>query len=207
MKNAMGSRGSVTDALPATSMFKFSRESEGNPTRELEFLCIIIMSTLMNPRVCDAFLILKKAIHAAASWHHVSWYWRSRWIGGALRKACGCFPFTLFRYICIISVREYLEIYELPHTCRLLATENHTIAAFLLPLQIYTWNTDAWGYNQNTISLYQSHPWVFSMLPTGEAFGALADTSLRCEVIINLIVIERHVPFCKFLPLRFVTSH
>lgn len=56
---------------------------------------------------------------------------------------------------------------------------------FLLPPQIFTWNTDAWGYNQNTMSLYQSHPWVFSMLATGEAFGALADTSLRCEVIID----------------------
>lgn len=49
-------------------------------------------------------------------------------------------------------------------------------------LQIYSWNTDAWGYNQNTTSLYQSHPWVFSILPNGQAFGVLADTTRRCEV-------------------------
>jgi hypothetical protein len=49
-------------------------------------------------------------------------------------------------------------------------------------VQIFTWNTDAWGYNQNTTSLYQAHPWVFAVLPNGEAFGVLADTSCRCEV-------------------------
>lgn len=49
-------------------------------------------------------------------------------------------------------------------------------------MQIYSWNTDAWGYNQNTTSLYQSHPWVFSVLPNGQAFGVLADTTRRCEV-------------------------
>jgi hypothetical protein len=52
----------------------------------------------------------------------------------------------------------------------------------LLGVQIFTWNTDAWGYNENTTSLYQSHPWVFAILPNGEAFGVLADTSCRCEV-------------------------
>jgi hypothetical protein len=54
--------------------------------------------------------------------------------------------------------------------------------ATLLAVQIFTWNTDAWGYNENTTSLYQSHPWVFAILPNGEAFGVLADTSCRCEV-------------------------
>ncbi|XP_024399119.1 uncharacterized protein [Physcomitrium patens] len=48
--------------------------------------------------------------------------------------------------------------------------------------RIYTWNTDAWGYNQSTTSLYQSHPWVFCVLATGESFGVLADTTLRCEI-------------------------
>ncbi len=54
--------------------------------------------------------------------------------------------------------------------------------ATLSGVQIFTWNTDAWGYNENTTSLYQSHPWVFAILPNGEAFGVLADTSCRCEV-------------------------
>ncbi|KAG0562356.1 hypothetical protein KC19_9G140000 [Ceratodon purpureus] len=40
--------------------------------------------------------------------------------------------------------------------------------------RIYTWNTDAWGYNQNTTSLYQDS--VFSVLPNREPFGVLADT-------------------------------
>ena len=49
-------------------------------------------------------------------------------------------------------------------------------------MQIYSWNTDAWSYNQSTTSLYQSHPWVFSVLPNGQAFGVLADTTRICEV-------------------------
>ncbi|KAG0590030.1 hypothetical protein KC19_1G065500 [Ceratodon purpureus] len=48
--------------------------------------------------------------------------------------------------------------------------------------RVYSWNTDAWGYNQSTASLYQSHPWVFSILPNGQAFGVLADTTRRCEI-------------------------
>ncbi|KAL4199445.1 hypothetical protein AMTRI_Chr03g51150 [Amborella trichopoda] len=48
--------------------------------------------------------------------------------------------------------------------------------------RIFTWNTDAWGYGLGTTSLYQSHPWVFALLPNGEAFGVLADTTRRCEI-------------------------
>ncbi|KAG0578554.1 hypothetical protein KC19_4G032600 [Ceratodon purpureus] len=48
--------------------------------------------------------------------------------------------------------------------------------------RIYSWNTDAWGYNQNTTSLYQSHPWVVAILENGQAFGVLADTTRRCEI-------------------------
>lgn len=48
--------------------------------------------------------------------------------------------------------------------------------------RIFTWNTDAWGYGPGTTSLYQSHPWVLAILPNGEAFGILADTTKRCEV-------------------------
>nr|PNR55777.1 hypothetical protein PHYPA_006674 [Physcomitrium patens] len=48
--------------------------------------------------------------------------------------------------------------------------------------RIYTWNTDAWGYNQNTTSLYQSHPWLFAVLPSGQAVGVLTDTTRRCEI-------------------------
>nr|PNR34291.1 hypothetical protein PHYPA_024108 [Physcomitrium patens] len=48
--------------------------------------------------------------------------------------------------------------------------------------QICSWNTDAWGSNQNTTSLYQSHPGVFVVLLIGDAFGVLSNTSRRCEL-------------------------
>ncbi|XP_068325749.1 uncharacterized protein [Pyrus communis] len=48
--------------------------------------------------------------------------------------------------------------------------------------RVFTWNTDAWGYGPGTTSLYQSHPWVLAVLPTGEALGILADTTRRCEI-------------------------
>ncbi|CAN6180102.1 unnamed protein product [Urochloa humidicola] len=48
--------------------------------------------------------------------------------------------------------------------------------------RVFTWNTDAWGYGPGTLSLYQSHPWVFAVLPDGKALGVLADTTERCEV-------------------------
>ncbi|XP_015897351.1 uncharacterized protein LOC107430989 isoform X2 [Ziziphus jujuba] len=48
--------------------------------------------------------------------------------------------------------------------------------------RIFTWNTDAWGYGSGTTSLYQSHPWVLAVFPTGKALGVLADTSRRCEI-------------------------
>ncbi|KDO52522.1 hypothetical protein CISIN_1g0462161mg, partial [Citrus sinensis] len=47
--------------------------------------------------------------------------------------------------------------------------------------RIFTWNTDSWGYGTGTTSLYQSHPWVLAVLPSGEALGVLADTTRRCE--------------------------
>ncbi|KAK1367710.1 alpha-glucosidase 2 [Heracleum sosnowskyi] len=48
--------------------------------------------------------------------------------------------------------------------------------------RVFTWNTDAWGYGAGTPSLYQSHPWVLAVLPSGEAYGVLADTTRRCEI-------------------------
>jgi alpha-glucosidase len=47
---------------------------------------------------------------------------------------------------------------------------------------IETWNTDAYGYREDTPSLYQSHPWVLGIREDGSAFGLLADTTYRCEV-------------------------
>ncbi len=44
------------------------------------------------------------------------------------------------------------------------------------------WNTDAYGYEASTRSLYQSHPWVLAVLPNGAGVGVLADTTQRCTV-------------------------
>jgi alpha-glucosidase len=43
------------------------------------------------------------------------------------------------------------------------------------------WNTDSFGYDLETPSLYQSHPWVLGLLDEGRAFGLLLDTTRRCE--------------------------
>lgn len=68
--------------------------------------------------------------------------------------------------------------------------------------QVFTWNTDAWGYGPETTSLYQSHPWVLAVLPNGEALGILADTTRRCEVLLLLalchllrLTMSRHACF------------
>ncbi|MBL8764006.1 MAG: DUF5110 domain-containing protein [Phycisphaerae bacterium] len=50
---------------------------------------------------------------------------------------------------------------------------------------VVAWNTDAYGYKDDTRSLYQSHPWVLAVRANGSAFGVLADTTWRCEM--NLV--------------------
>lgn len=47
---------------------------------------------------------------------------------------------------------------------------------------ITCWNTDAYGYDSASPSLYQSHPWVLAVRPDGSAFGVLADTPGRVVV-------------------------
>ncbi|GLT91332.1 hypothetical protein SLE2022_092240 [Rubroshorea leprosula] len=48
--------------------------------------------------------------------------------------------------------------------------------------RVFTWNSAAGDYRPETTSLYQSHPWVLSVHPNGEALGVLADTTRRCEI-------------------------
>ncbi len=57
-----------------------------------------------------------------------------------------------------------------------------------------TWNTDAFGYDETTPSLYQSHPWVFGVRPDGSAFGVLADTTWRCEIDLTSDIVFRADP-------------
>jgi alpha-glucosidase len=47
------------------------------------------------------------------------------------------------------------------------------------------WNTDCYGYNRSTASLYQSHPWVLAVRKDGTSFGVLADTTWKCWI--NLV--------------------
>lgn len=44
------------------------------------------------------------------------------------------------------------------------------------------WNTDAYGYTEDNLSLYQTHPWVLAVRADGTAFGVLADTTWRVEM-------------------------
>lgn len=53
------------------------------------------------------------------------------------------------------------------------------------------WNTDSFGYDIETPSLYQSHPWVLGLLEGGSAFGLLLDTTCKCE-----IAFEAHIRVC-----------
>lgn len=44
------------------------------------------------------------------------------------------------------------------------------------------WNTDAFGYNLSTPSLYQTHPWVLAVRADGSSFGVLVDSTWRCDL-------------------------
>ena len=48
--------------------------------------------------------------------------------------------------------------------------------------QVIAWNFDAYGWDERTPHLYQSHPWVLALRPDGTSFGVLADTSHRCRI-------------------------
>jgi len=82
------------------------------------------------------------------------------------------------------------------------------------------WNTDAYGYDSTTPSLYQSHPWVLAVRPDGTAFGVLADTPDRVVVdLVNgiefraqgppfgVVVIERASPQEVVRALADLTGH
>ncbi|XP_042490722.1 alpha-glucosidase 2 isoform X2 [Macadamia integrifolia] len=68
--------------------------------------------------------------------------------------------------------------------------------------RVFTWNTDAWGYGSGTTSLYQSHSWVLAVLPSGEAFGVLADTTQRCEIDLRK---ESRIKFTAESPYPVIT--
>ena len=44
------------------------------------------------------------------------------------------------------------------------------------------WNSDSYGYNENTLSLYKSHPWVLAVRPDGTSFGVIGDSTYRIEI-------------------------
>jgi alpha-glucosidase len=85
---------------------------------------------------------------------------------------------------------------------------------------VVCWNTDAYAYDRNTPSLYQSHPWVLGVRADGSAFGVLADTPGRIVVDLSrgilfraqgppfpVIVIERASPDSVVMALADLTGH
>jgi alpha-glucosidase len=81
------------------------------------------------------------------------------------------------------------------------------------------WNTDAYGWDDATPSLYQSHPWVLAVRPDGSSFGALADDPGRLVVDLSrgiefrslgpafpVIVVERQSPDSVVMALADLTG-
>ncbi len=58
---------------------------------------------------------------------------------------------------------------------------------------VETWNTDAYGYQEDTAGVYTSHPWVLAVRKDGTAFGVLADTTYRCEIDLKDGIVFRAV--------------
>ncbi|MCA9300810.1 MAG: hypothetical protein KDA28_17190, partial [Phycisphaerales bacterium] len=52
-------------------------------------------------------------------------------------------------------------------------------------MTIETWNTDAYGYDATSQSLYQSHPWVLAVREDGTSFGVLADTTTKVRIALD----------------------
>ncbi len=82
------------------------------------------------------------------------------------------------------------------------------------------WNSDAYGYDADTPSLYQSHPWVLAVRADGTAYGVLADTPGRTAMDLadgitfraqgppfDVIVIERESPQAVLGALADLTGH
>lgn len=46
----------------------------------------------------------------------------------------------------------------------------------------HCWNYDRYGYDDASLSLYQSHPYVLGVRRDGSAFGVICETTRRCEI-------------------------
>lgn len=86
--------------------------------------------------------------------------------------------------------------------------------------EVTCWNTDAYGYDATSPSLYQSHPWVLGVRPDGTSFGALADTPEKLVIDLTrgiefrgqgapfaVLVIERPDPLAVLAVLADLTGH
>ena len=62
-------------------------------------------------------------------------------------------------------------------------------------------NTDAFGYDDTTEALYQSHPWVVGVRADGSAFGLLADSPRRGIISIqrDILMAFEGEPFAAYL--------
>eukprot|EP00252_Welwitschia_mirabilis_P011944 TRINITY_DN2656_c0_g1_i2.p1 TRINITY_DN2656_c0_g1~~TRINITY_DN2656_c0_g1_i2.p1 ORF type:complete len:985 (-),score=212.67 TRINITY_DN2656_c0_g1_i2:79-3033(-) len=84
--------------------------------------------------------------------------------------------------LCECMQSQQVVTIELPSGTSLYGTGEVSGSLERTGKRIFAWNTDAWGYGGGTTSLYQSHPWVLAVLPNGEGYGILADTTRRCEI-------------------------
>lgn len=63
------------------------------------------------------------------------------------------------------------------------------------------WNTDAYAYDIESPSLYQSHAWVLAVRPDGSAFGVFADTTYRTTIDLDagITITAEGTPFPLYI--------
>ncbi|XP_050380205.1 uncharacterized protein LOC126797592 [Argentina anserina] len=76
-------------------------------------------------------------------------------------------PSYILKFECLLG-KQIVKL-ELPVGTSLYGTGEVSGQLERTGKRVFTWNTDAWGYGSETTSLYQSHPWVLAVLPSGEA--------------------------------------
>ncbi|MEM8757691.1 MAG: TIM-barrel domain-containing protein [Planctomycetota bacterium] len=82
------------------------------------------------------------------------------------------------------------------------------------------WNSDSYGYKDNTQSLYKSHPWVLAVREDGSAFGVIGDSTYRVTIDLSdgirfhsdgpefpVIVIDRDSPQEVVMALAELTGY
>ncbi|MFW5861127.1 MAG: TIM-barrel domain-containing protein [Spirochaetota bacterium] len=83
------------------------------------------------------------------------------------------FKYSKNNYSVLVSIDEGTSLYGTGETAGSLLRNGKITQAY---------NTDAYAYDDDSIQLYQSHPWVLAVRGDGSSFGILADTTYRCLI-------------------------